>query len=232
LSSDSSILFVLHGSPDPDYAQAAESFMQAWHHYAPAEQATLCFLEHQSPRLSALLQQGGVSTCIVPLFLNRGGHVSRDIPHVVAGHDGVRVSEPLTDATAVCEVMQTRLEALPGNVDYLLLYSHGSREDAATVMELAESLRAHQSCPVDVVLAADGEQGLEAALSRAVALDAAAPAILPHFLFDGRWRERLSAQLEVLHRSYPFERVEIAAPLGEHPAMFALIEQRIRQCRA
>jgi sirohydrochlorin ferrochelatase len=229
LSSD--VLFVLHGSPDPAYAQAAASFMQAWQRYAPAISATLCFLEHQPPLLSERMQQADVSTCVVPLFLNRGGHVRRDIPHLVAGRAEVRVTEALTDADAICAVMLARLEALSHTIDYLLLYSHGSREDRATVAELAGALRAHQPLPVDVVLASDGEPGLAAALQRAAAMDAAAPAILPHFLFDGRWRQRLMQQLEVLAESQPFERVEIAAPLGEHPAMFALIERRIDQCR-
>lgn len=207
--------------------------MQAWRRYAPARDARLCFLESQAPLLADLLQARDVAqpACLVPLFLNRGRHVRGDIPQLVAGL-GVSVSEPLIDAEVIGEVMDARLQALSVAADHLLLYSHGSRGDSDTVAALAEALRRRHALPVRVVLASDGAQGLAEVLEAVRAAGGVAPVMLPHFLFDGHWRQRLEAQLADLRQRHALPGVAIAGALGEHPAMFALIEQRIRQCEA
>jgi sirohydrochlorin ferrochelatase len=231
-STKAKVLMVMHGSPDIGYERAATSFVQSWQRQYSRMEAMPCFLEHQAPLLADLLRGREASRyrCLVPLFLNEGRHVQHDIPALAAGLAGLHVSRPLTDVEAIGDVTVARLEEMPNIAGHLLLYSHGSRDDRDTVEQLAEVLRARLEWPVSVVLSSDGEQGLEQAMRKASDAGATSMTIVPHFLFDGRWRQRLEESVALLRQRHGFQSVAIAEALGEHPAMFALIEKRIREC--
>lgn len=233
-SEKAEVLMVMHGSPDAGYERAATSFVQSWQRQYPRIEAILCFLEHQAPLLSDVIQGCEAShyRCLVPLFLNEGRHVQHDIPALVAGLADLHVSRPLTNVETIADVTIARLEEMPNIAGHLLLYSHGSRDDRDTAERLADVLRARLEWPVSVVLSSDGEQGLERAMRQARDGGATAVTIAPHFLFDGRWRQRLEESVALLRQRYGFRSVAIAGALGEHPAMFTLIEQRIRECPA
>lgn len=226
------VLMVMHGSPDTGYERAATDFVQAWRRQYPAIDATLCFLEHQSPQLADVMQgrEAGRYRCLVPLFLNEGRHVLHDIPALVAGHDRLHVSRPLTDAAVIAGMMIERLSNMPNISGHLLIYSHGSRDDHHTVDQIADVLRERLAWPVGVVLASDGDQRLEEAMRQARNEGASSMSIVPHFLFEGCWRQRLEENVAFFRQRYGLRSIAITKALGEHPAMFALIEQRVREC--
>lgn len=223
---------VMHGSPEPSYERIATAFVQAWQRYYPAVDAALCFLEHQSPLLAEMMQRRDTDRYqgVVPLFLNEGRHVRRDIPAIVGTRSSLHISRPLNDAAAVADVMMERLGVMPALAGYLLLYSHGSRDDHQTVERLAEVLRVRLEWPVNVVLASDGERRLDEVLRQARHAGATSVTIVPHFLFHGRWRQRLEESAALLKLRHGFQSIAIADALGEHPAMFALIEKRVQEC--
>ncbi|HKJ84333.1 MAG TPA: CbiX/SirB N-terminal domain-containing protein, partial [Mariprofundaceae bacterium] len=103
-------------------------------------------------------------------------------------------------------------------------------DDHQTVERLAEVLRVRLEWPVNVVLASDGERRLDEVLRQARHAGATSVTIVPHFLFHGRWRQRLEESAALLKLRHGFQSIAIADALGEHPAIFALIEKRVQEC--
>ena len=81
------VLFA-HGARDPQWAAPFQRLRQIIQAQLPDAVVELAFLELMTPKLpelAAQLQQRGCDEItVVPVFLGQGGHVSRDLPLIVA----------------------------------------------------------------------------------------------------------------------------------------------------
>jgi sirohydrochlorin cobaltochelatase len=81
------VLFA-HGARDPQWAAPFQRLRQIIQAQQPDTVVELAFLELMTPKLpelAAQLQQNGCDDItVVPVFLGRGGHVSRDLPLIVS----------------------------------------------------------------------------------------------------------------------------------------------------
>jgi sirohydrochlorin ferrochelatase len=113
----------------------------------------------------------------------------------------------------------------------IILIDHGSRraESNDQLLEVVEAYRQHSGCaivePAHMELA---EPSLATAFTRAVERGARRVIVVPYFLAPGRhWQEDIP-QLAA-EAAAPFPAVEwvVAAPLGLHPKMLEIIDQRV-----
>jgi sirohydrochlorin ferrochelatase len=74
---------------------------------------------------------------------------------------------------------------------------------------------------------------LDQAFDRCVARGAATVVIVPFFLLPGRhWRQDIPAQASAAAARHPEVRWIVSAPLGLHPLMARIVEDRVRTCLA
>ena len=117
------VLVIAHGSRKPGWGEAAEGFRDAIAARMPnalVAVAMLAFSEKLPARqLRWLHSEGATSIVVVPLFIAPGGHVTEELPAVVAAFQAefpncnVDVRSPIgmwpTVLEAVAETVATRL---------------------------------------------------------------------------------------------------------------------------
>jgi sirohydrochlorin cobaltochelatase len=89
------LILYAHGARDLRWAEPFERLLSRLHERQPELPATLAYLEHMSPDLTAaaraLASRGIERIRIVPLFFGRGGHLREDFPAQV---DAARAAVP------------------------------------------------------------------------------------------------------------------------------------------
>ena len=108
------IVLFAHGAREREWAQPFEAVARAVSQKTNA-QVQLAFLELMQPSLAeaigTLAGKGATSIRIVPVFLGRGGHISGDLPRLVARareeHPQVeiRLDAPIGEQPAVIEAI-------------------------------------------------------------------------------------------------------------------------------
>ena len=119
----SGILLFAHGARDPRWAGPFQAITQRIQALRPQASVRLAFLEFMSPDLlqagAELAAAGCSEVTISPLFLGAGGHVRKDLPHLIeqltASHPQVQWNlmpaigeiESVTEAMAQAVVLAT-----------------------------------------------------------------------------------------------------------------------------
>lgn len=108
------IVLFAHGAREREWARPFEALARAVSQKTNA-QVQLAFLELMQPSLddaiAALASQAVTSIRIVPVFLGRGGHISEDLPRLVARaqekhpHVAIGVDAPIGEQSAVVEAI-------------------------------------------------------------------------------------------------------------------------------
>lgn len=115
----------------------------------------------------------------------------------------------------------------------LLLIAHGSRraEANADLEFVAAALRERDRYPVVQVSYLElAEPGIEAGGALCVEAGATGVILLPYFLSPGKHVvEDLAAARDRLARCYPAVRFALAEPLGRHPLLLDVLEERARE---
>src|SRR5436309_3265066 len=115
----------------------------------------------------------------------------------------------------------------------LLLIAHGSRraEANADLEYVAERMRERGRYPVVQVAYLElAEPDIEAGGVRCVERGATDVILLPYFLSPGKHvAEDLTAARDRLAGRFPGVRFALAEPLGRHPLMLDVVEQRARE---
>lgn len=116
----------------------------------------------------------------------------------------------------------------------LLLIAHGSRraEANADLEFVAASLRERGSYPVVRVSYLElAEPNIETGGARCVEAGATEVILLPYFLSPGvHVVEDLTAARDALGARFPHVRFVLAEPLGRHPLLVDVVEQRANEC--
>ncbi len=145
---------------------------------------------------------------------------------------------PAADAPLTTSLLldATTLERLGVTMEQvaILVVDHGSRrqESNALLLEVADALCA--SVPVAIVEPAHmelAEPSIPTAFRQAVKRGARLILVFPYFLAPGRhWQQDIPRLVAQAARSFPDVRYLVTAPLGLHPLMLQIMQQRIGQC--
>jgi sirohydrochlorin ferrochelatase len=114
----------------------------------------------------------------------------------------------------------------------LLLIAHGSRrsEANADLEYIAAGIRQRGHYPIVQVSYLElAEPGIETGASLCVKKDATEVILLPYFLSPGMHVvEDLTSVREQLSQRFPMVHFALAEPLGRHPLLIDVVEQRAR----
>lgn len=222
------LLFVAHGSRLPAYQEDAQAFVAAWLERNPSHKVELCYLELMEPSFKAALTTVEVDTYIVPLFLHEGWHFKHDISKMISDAEKqVTTLPPLTVDKLLVEALHDRLSALVPVDGAVVIYSHGNRasEQQIHLFKLAMELQVKSGLRC-LIAVAKGEPNFAAVCQTLIDSGEKKITVLPHFLFAGAWQKKLAVLEQELTAEKQVE-VQVAEPLGHHPAMLQMIENEI-----
>ncbi|VTR97645.1 sirohydrochlorin chelatase [Tuwongella immobilis] len=118
----------------------------------------------------------------------------------------------------------------------ILLIAHGSRraEANADLNHLAEQIRQRgRYAIVETAYLELAEPDIETGGVRCVERGASQVTLLPYFLSPGvHVREDLIEARETLSKRFPEVAFRVAEPLGRHPLLIDIVEQRAQECEA
>jgi sirohydrochlorin ferrochelatase len=114
----------------------------------------------------------------------------------------------------------------------LLLIAHGSRQPEANddLRHVARRLEARGHAVVEPSFLELAEPGIDEGGARCVARGAERVVLLPYFLSAGvHVRRDLAAARDRLAARFPAVRFRLAEPLGRHPLLLDVVEDRVRK---
>jgi sirohydrochlorin ferrochelatase len=222
--SSPALLAVAHGSRQPTARDTVAALARQVSRLAPVIDVRVAFLQHAKPSLADELSGTGRGAVIVPLLLSAGYHVTEDIAGA-AGPAGAPIAAPLGPDPLLSTALAARLaeSGAPAGTA-VVLAAAGSTDQQATVdvRRQAELLADQLGVPVLAAFATAGEPTVEAAVTALHASTGSPVAIATYLLAPGDFHDRL----RLASASW------VSAPLGDHPAVAALILDRFRSARA
>lgn len=117
----------------------------------------------------------------------------------------------------------------------LLLVAHGSRqaEANADLFQVAAELRRRGHAVVEPAFLELSEPTIQAAAARCASQGATTVILVPFFLAAGvHVRRDLTDARDQLAQQYPTIKFPLADPLGSHPLLLEIVEQRVRESLA
>lgn len=243
-----------HGTRDPDGVVQCRALVGLVAAQLPGVHVGLGFVELVEPGIAvalgeALSHVGQVDpelpeAVVVPLLLNTGGHIQRDIPGAVEeGRDGHRVScaGPLLPDPRVRAVLERRIaEALaPAGGDAwraqdtsVIVVGRGALVTDANAnhyrlsREVWEEMDLAQALPAFIQV---NRPSVPESLTMAAASGATRIIVAANFLFRGRLHTWLGEQVTAWCQSHPGVEVRIADVLGATDEIAAVVVDRYRE---
>jgi sirohydrochlorin ferrochelatase len=214
------LLLAAHGTESRAGSATTASLLAAVRSARPSLRASLCFLDVVEPSLRSALDAVGGPVVVVPLLLSTGYHVQNDIPAVVAGRAEVRVAAHLGPDPLVITALADRLGDVAA-ASVALVGVGSSRPEARPELQSAGArLAARVGVPVTPLTLFEDVPAALAALPAPVA-------VVPYLLAEGEFYDRLRAAAAAVPSV-----THVAAPLGAHPALVALVLERFDAARA
>jgi sirohydrochlorin ferrochelatase len=161
-----------------------------------------------------------VRAAAVPLLLSEGYHLSRDIGGAAA-RAGIPVAGPLGPDPWLVPALADRLAAAgvpPGTPVVLAGAGSADPRAAAAVRSQAALLSAHLQVPVQAAFAAAGLPTVPQAVASLATRTGGPVAVASYLLAPGVFQARLRASGATW----------TSAPLGDHPAVAALVAERFQ----
>lgn len=209
------LLIAAHGTVSDAGSATTHALAEAVATARPEVAVALCFLDVARPTLTDALDALSGEVVVVPLLLSAGYHVTTDIPAIVEGRAGVRVSRHLGPDPLVVDAVTSRLESA----------ARGTSA-ASTALAAVSSSRSSAHAEVDAARSALAQR-----LGRAVSLlplgssARAAVDALPqpvevavYLLAEGTFLDDL--------REFVAGRGVVADPIGVHPSLVQLVLAR------
>jgi sirohydrochlorin ferrochelatase len=217
------LVAVAHGSAHPAAAQTVAAIARNVTRLAPVIDVRVAFVQHGEPSLPRALAEAGKNAVIVPLLLSTGYHLTTDIAAVAAGDAGQAwpVAGPLGPDQLLVTALTHRLaEAGVPDGTPVVLAAAGSADPEAARQIAAQAglLAAALAVPVEVAFAAAGTPSVPAAVADLRARTGAQVAVASYLLTQGHFHD----QLRTAGADW------VTGPLGDHPAVAALIIDRYR----
>jgi sirohydrochlorin ferrochelatase len=115
-----SLVLVGHGSPDPEWSTAVHAQVNRLRSESHFDDVRPAFLDHEEPRLEAVLDELCGQVVVVPFFLSRGVHTSVELPTLVAGAhrptDRIRLAHAWGDDPRIALAVADRVTRLPPGI--------------------------------------------------------------------------------------------------------------------
>jgi sirohydrochlorin ferrochelatase len=227
------LLAVAHGSRNPAAATTTAALLRQVERLAPVLEVQLGYVQHAEPTLADALDAAGPDAVVVPLLLSSGYHLSADIRGAVAAADAsvdpgpgwTRVAGPLGPDPLLVTALVSRLAqaGVPTGTPVVLAAAGSSDPQAAVeVRAQADLLAAELGAPVVAAFAAAGYPTVPTAVAELRAKTARPVAVATYLLAPGQFHDSLAASGADW----------VTEPLGDHPALAALIIDRYRTHRA
>jgi sirohydrochlorin ferrochelatase len=218
--SSPALLAVAHGSRNPAAAEVIRGLARQVRRLAPVLDVRLAFIDHAEPSLPEELDAAGAGAVIVPLLLSSGFHLSADITGA-ATSAGARVAGPLGPHELLLTALTTRLaEAGVPHGTPVVLAAAGSSDPAgpADVTKQAELLADRLGVPVTAAFATAAAPTVAEAVADLRERTGKPVAIASYLLAPGQFQDQLA----------DCGADWVTAPLGENPALAALVIERYR----
>ena len=226
------LLAVAHGSRDPRAAATIRALAGQVERLAPVLDVQIGFVQHNQPSLAGALDTAGPDVVIVPLLLSTGYHLTTDIEGaatvvdtgITATGEPPAVAGPLGPDQLLVTALADRLAeaGVPAGIPVVLAVA-GSADPAAAaeVRAQADLLAAELGTSVTAAFAASGEPEVAGAVARMRAATRGPVAVASYLLAPGVFQDRLAGSGADW----------VTEPLGDHPAVAALIIDRYRTAR-
>jgi sirohydrochlorin ferrochelatase len=227
------LLAVAHGSRNPRATATIGALIRQVERLAPVLDIQVAFVQHAEPSLADALDAAGPNVVIVPLLLSTGYHLTTDITGaatavdsaITASGSGPLVAGPLGPDPLLVTALSGRLgEAGVPEGTPVVLAAAGSTDPRAAdeVQAQANLLAPALGAPVIVGYAAAGRPTVSEAVADLRARTGRPVAVATYLLAPGHFHDRLAQS----------DAAWVTAPLGDHPAVAALVIDRYRTNRA
>lgn len=210
------LVAVAHGSSYPAAAETVGALARHVTRLAPVIDIRVAFVQHTQPSLPQALAEAGQDAVVVPLLLSTGYHLSTDIAGL-AKH----VAGPLGPDQLLVTALMSRLAdaGVPGGVGVVLAATGSSDPRAADqIAAQADLLATELDAPVIPAFASSGQPSVEDAVTHLREQTRGPVAIASYLLAPGLSHDRLAKSGADW----------VTAPLGDHPAVAALVIDRYR----
>ncbi len=215
------LVAVAHGSSYPEATRTVTALARQVSRLAPVIDIRVAFVQHAEPSLPRALSEAGRDAVIVPLLLSAGYHLSTDIAEA-ARNPARHVADPLGPDELLVTAMVRRLAetGVPRGTPVVLAAAGSSDPQAALqVAAQADLLAGELDVPVTAAFAATGRPTVEDAVAELRASAGGPVAVASYLLAPGLFHESLAKAGADW----------VTAPLGDHPAVAALIIDRYRR---
>jgi sirohydrochlorin ferrochelatase len=227
------LLAVAHGSRHPAATATITALVRQVERLAPVLDIQIAYVQHAEPSLADALDATGPDVVIVPLLLSTGYHLTTDIAGAATAIDtaitatglGPRVAGPLGPDPLLVTALTMRLgeAGVPAGIPVVLAAAGSSDPQAAEEIEAQANLLASElGVPVIVGYAAAGRPTVSEAVADLRVRTSRPVAVATYLLAPGQFHDR------VVQSGADW----VTAPLGDHPAVAALIIDRYRTNRA
>jgi sirohydrochlorin ferrochelatase len=209
-----SLLIAAHGTRSPAGQQTIRALVAAVAAARPALEVSLCFLDVAEPSLEQAVAATTRATVVVPLLLSSGYHVLTDIPAIAARSSHVMVGRHLGPDPLVIDALIDRLAAARSATAATTLLARvgSSRAEADAEFDTARTELARRlGRPVGVLR-------LDNATPERIRQLPAPVEIATYLLAEGDFLDRTRSTVDGL--------ASVAAPIGAHPAIVALVLAR------
>lgn len=222
------LLAVAHGSAHPRAKATVTALARQVGRLAPVLDVRVAFVQHAEPSLTDALAQAGPDVVVVPLLLSSGYHLATDLALGAAtaqgAGPGAETARPLGPDQLLTTALASRLReaGVPAGTPVVLAAAGSSDPRAeAEVGSQAVMLAGHLGAEVTVAFAATGRPSVPEAVSLMRARTGGRVAVASYLLAPGYFHDRLSESGADW----------VTAPLGDHPAVAALVIDRYRTHR-
>jgi sirohydrochlorin ferrochelatase len=208
------LLAVAHGSTHPGAGPTVAALARQVERLAPVLDVRVAFVQHAEPSLSDALAESGPDVVVVPLLLSSGYHLTTD----------VGAAQPLGPDLLLTTALASRLRESgvpPGTPVVLAAAGSSDPRAEAEVTAQAAMLADHLGVDVVAAFAATGQPAVPEAVARLRARSGGPVAVASYLLAPGFFHDRLSESGADW----------VTAPLGDHPAVAALVIDRYRTSR-
>ena len=211
------LVAVAHGSSHPGAARTVSALARQVTRLAPVIDIRVAYVQHAEPSLSQVLADAGGDAVVVPLLLSTGYHLTTDIAAAAKGP----VAGPLGPDHLLVTALVARLKeaGVPSGVGVVLAAAGSSEPKAAEqIAAQAGLLAAELDAPVIAAFSASGQPSVEDAVAQLRERTRGSVAVASYLLAPGLFHDRLAKSGADW----------VTAPIGDHPAVAALVIDRYR----
>lgn len=250
--SQQAVLFVGHGSRDPEGNDEVRVFVQEIAAKMPEVRVETCFLEFERPTISqgiaTCVASGATHVVVVPIILFSAGHAKLHIPAAIDEakeqypHIQFTYGRPIGVHDQILNILMARVSEAGitiGEQDHsdtaLLVVGRGSSDPDANsdLFKISRLLWEKQRVKwVETAFIGVTAPLIDEGVERCVRLGAKKVIIVPYFLFTGILIQRMEQLLLDYRTAYTDVAFELAGYFGFHPELQDILIERAREALA